>query len=390
MPVYINDMAMFMPNAPVPNEDIEKILGKIDDVASRSRRVVLKTNGIKHRYYAIDPRTGTMTHTNAQMSAEAVRNLKPYADFRPEHIQCLCCGTASPDLLFPGHALMVQGELGLPPCEAVTAAGICVSGMIAFKYAFMNIALGMSGNAVAVGSEISSSFMRSKFFASPCGNGGNGDNPDRRAALPFDTDFLRWMLSDGAGAAYLSSQPSSDRISLRVDWIDHISYAGQLGVCMYGGGTRDQNGCVTGWRSMDQAGSNDFRNAMAVKQDVRLLDEHIVATMQRTLTTSIANHGLQADRVNWFLPHYSSAYFREKVFQALRAIEFEIGYERWFTNIETMGNTGSASIYIMLSELLHSGRIQAGDALLCFIPESGRFSHCFMHLTAVQPSGEPL
>ena len=82
----------------------------------------------------------------------------------PDHIECLCCGTTSPDLLFPGHALMVEGELGLPPCEVITTAGICLSGMIAFKYAFMNIATGMSRNAVAVGSELSSSFMRSVFF----------------------------------------------------------------------------------------------------------------------------------------------------------------------------------------------------------------------------------
>ncbi len=388
MPVYITDMAIFMPNAPVSNEEIENVLGKIDNTASRSRRVVLKTNGIKYRYYAVDPRTRAMTHTNAQICAEAVRHLKPYADFRPEHIQCLCCGTASPDLLFPGHALMVQGELGLPPCEAVTAAGICISGMIAFKYAFMNIALGMSTNAVAVGSEISSSFMRSNFFTSPGGNGGNGGNPAKRAALPFDTDFLRWMLSDGAGAAYLSSRPSADRISLKVDWIDHISYAGELDVCMYSGGSRDGNGGVTGWRGVNHNGSDGFRNTMAVKQDVKLLDEHIVVTMQRTLATSIANHDLQAGDIDWFLPHYSSNYFREKVFRGLGEIEFEIGYEKWFTNIETMGNTGSASIYIMLCELLKTGRIQAGHRLLCFIPESGRFSHCFMHLTAVAPSQE--
>jgi 3-oxoacyl-[acyl-carrier-protein] synthase-3 len=381
MPVYINDMAICMPNEPVSNDDIEKVLGKVDDLASRSRRVVLKTNGIKRRFYALDRQTGAVTHTNAQLSAEAVRNLKPYTGFRPEHIRCLCCGTGSPDLLFPGHALMVQGELGLPPSEAVSAAGICVSGMIAFKYAFMNIAMGMSDNAVAVGSEVSSSFMRSSFFASPCGNGG------KRAALPFDTDFLRWMLSDGAGAAFLSDRPTSDRISLRVDWIDHVSYAGELDVCMYGGGSKNGDGRITGWRQTDKFEPDEFRYAMAVKQDVRLLDQQIVVTMKRALSASIAQHGLEAHRIDWFLPHYSSHYFREKVFQGLREIDFEITYERWFTNIETMGNTGSASIYIMLCELMHSGRIQAGDTLLCFIPESGRFSHCFMQLTAVGPAG---
>jgi 3-oxoacyl-[acyl-carrier-protein] synthase-3 len=57
--------------------------------------------------------------------------------------------------------------------------------------------------------------------------------------------------------------------------------------------------------------------------------------------------------------------------------------ERWFTNLTTKGNTGSASPYIMLDELFRSGRIQPGQKLLMFIPESGRFSSGFIHLTAV-------
>jgi len=67
----------------------------------------------------------------------------------------------------------------------------------------------------------------------------------------------------------------------------------------------------------------------------------------------------------------------------MREIGFEITYDRWFTNLSTMGNTGSASIFIILAEMMHSGKLNAGDKLLCFIPESGRFSHCYMQLTAV-------
>jgi len=62
---------------------------------------------------------------------------------------------------------------------------------------------------------------------------------------------------------------------------------------------------------------------------------------------------------------------------------FHIPYERWFTNLTTKGNTGSASIYIMLEELFHSDKLNKGDKILCFIPESGRFSICYMLLTVV-------
>ena len=64
-------------------------------------------------------------------------------------------------------------------------------------------------------------------------------------------------------------------------------------------------------------------------------------------------------------------------------IGFSIPQERWFSNLATKGNTGSASIYIMLEELFHSGRLTEGDAILCMIPESGRFSVAYMLLKVV-------
>lgn len=378
MSVYINDIGIYLPNEGVSNEEIEAVLGKIDNIPSRAKRIVLKNNGIKTRYYAIDRESGALTHSNAQLVAEAVRDLQPYDGFTPEEIECLCCGTTSPDLLFPGHALMVTGELGLPPVEAVSTAGICISGMTAFKYAYMNVATGMSANAVATGSELSSSFMRSRFFAT---KEQRDETIGKRPIVGFDTDFLRWMLSDGAGAAFLSDHPNETGPSLRVDWIDYLSYAGELDTCMYGGGFKNEAGEVIGWRQVEGLKDANPRELMAVHQDIRLLDGTIVATMARALAASIEKHALEAGAVDWFIPHYSSAYFRPKFFEAMEEMGFGIPYDRWFTNLTETGNTGSAAIYIILAELLKSGRLEKDQTLLCFIPESGRFSHSFMQLT---------
>lgn len=304
MRVFINRLSAFLPNAPVSNDEIEAVLGQVDQVPSRAKRIVLKNNGIVKRYYAVDRETQALTHTNAQLAAEAVRGLADGEGFNLDDIQCLCCGTTSPDLLFPGHALMVLGELGLPPVEAVTTAGICISGMTAFKYAAMNVATGMTTNAVSVGSELSASFMRSNFFKP-------SENPDadvaRRPTLAFDTDFLRWMLSDGAGAALLCDAPNPHGLSLQVDWIDNLSYAGELETCMHGGGIKGKEGKVSGWRVVEGIQPRDEKCLMAVKQDIRLLEINIVSTMQRALQTSMDKHGLRSEDVDWFLPHYSSA-----------------------------------------------------------------------------------
>ncbi len=378
--VYITDLASFLPNAPVANDQIEAVLGKIKDIPSLTKERMLANNKIEKRYYAIDPATKKFTHTNAQLTAEAVKRLMPHEGFSLDEIQALCCGTTSPDLIMPGHAMMVLGELGIKPCEAVSTAGICLAGMSALKYAYMSVASGASDNAVGTGSELSSSFMRADFFTPAIDPSADIQN---QPILAFNADFLRWMLSDGSGAAFVSNAPNTDGISLKIEWIDSLSYAGELPTCMYAGGKQNEDGSIFGWREADSSVDAAKQNLLAVKQDTKLLGSQIVKTMGRTLEQVAKKRGITPEDIDWYLPHYSSHYFRAKFYDVMKKIGFEIPYDKWFTNLPYTGNTGSASIYIIMEELFKSGKLIPGEKILCFIPESGRFSHCFMLLTVV-------
>lgn len=379
-PVYITDLAIFLPGTAIENGSIETVLGMAGATPSRSRRIILRNNKILRRHYAIDPTTGMATHTNAELSAAAVRALRPYPDFTPDDINVLCCGTSSPDQLMPGHASMVHGELGSQPCEVVSTAGICVSGMMALKYGWMSVATGQSSNAVVVGSELASSYLRGDFC--------RPDDPEKvnqlekSPELAFEADFLRWMLSDGAGAAYLSAQRPPEGLTLRIDWIDQLSFAGHMETCMYAGAMKGSDGKLRGWRSYPTLHAACRAGAFPIKQDVKLLNQEVITTaVEQTLQPLIAKHHLAAETVDWFLPHYSSEYFRQELADHMDAIGFAIPQEKWFTNLREKGNTGSASIYIILEELFHSGKLTKGEKILCFIPESGRFSMCYMQLT---------
>jgi 3-oxoacyl-[acyl-carrier-protein] synthase-3 len=379
---FITSLASSLPNAPVDNQSIEDVLGRIDGIPSRTKALILRNNKIKQRHYVIDRATGAITHTNAQLTAEAVRKLAPAGGLDPASIGCLACGTSTPDMLVPGHALMVHGELGLPPLDAVSTHGICLSGITALKYAVMSISLGQVQAAVATGSEIASTFLRSGFFSQM------GDDLavdlDKKPVLGFDADFLRWMLSDGAGAMLVEPLPRPGQLSLKVEWIEHLSFANELPACMTAGAKRAEDGSLVPWR---MAGSMDDvarQNMLAVRQDVELLNREIVPTaVNRALERVRQRRGITAEQVNWFLPHYSSDYFRSRLHDAMQLAGFGVPYERWFTNLETKGNTGSASIYIIMDELYHSGRLKPGQNLLCFIPESGRFSIAYMLLKVV-------
>lgn len=380
MPVYINDVAAFLPNDPVDNDHMEQVLGKIHNIPSRIKSRILKNNGIEKRYYAIDPQTGKLNYTNAQLVAEAVRKLAPAENFSVNQIECLCCGTTIADAICPGHGLMVQGELGIPPCEVISTSGICLSGIAAFKTAYMNVALKLSSNAVATGSELASSLMRSNFFEHLAGDAQFPNHP----ILNFESDFLRWMLSDAAGAVFMSRKKNKRKISLRIDWIEHVSYAGEMEACMYAGAVKNDNGTLTGWRQLDSLEEALNNNYFALKQDTSLLNQEMVkVSVDKALVRTIDRRKLKAQDIDWFLPHYSSEYFRDKLYAAMEAIDFKIPYEKWFTNLSSKGNTGSASIYVIMEELFHSGKLKKGERLLCFIPESGRFSVAYIRLTVV-------
>ncbi len=380
---YIRESAHFLPNQPVGNDAMEDILGVVGSRPARERALVLRKNGIRQRYYALDPQTGEVTHNNAELTAEAVRRLAAEADIALSDVDVLACGTSSPDQMAPGHGVMVHGELdAMGPCEVVSAAGICCAGVGSLRYAAMAVMSGQARNAVATGSEVASSYMRAGQFSPEYD--ARAERMEAEPELAFDGVFLRWMLSDGAGALLISDHPAASGLSLAIEWIDLRSFAHEQPVCMYAGGDKTASGRLQGWREAESPLAAAQTGALTFRQDVRQLNEHVIElTVEKALQGVLERHALSADEVDWFLPHYSSEYFHEKVDAGMRKIGFAIPQERWFTNLGDVGNIGSASFYLLVDGLRRSGRLQAGQKVLCYVPESGRFSSAWILLRAV-------
>ncbi|MEZ8102260.1 beta-ketoacyl-ACP synthase III [Vibrio bivalvicida] len=378
--VYINDVQAFLPNEAVDNKQIENVLGQVGERPSRAKNLILRSNQIKQRYYAIDPETGSTTHNNTQLTAEAIRKLNSNG-FDINQIELLACGTTIADQLLPNHALMVHGELAIPSCEVVAMAGICLAGTMSLKYGYMSVLSGQSENAVVTGSENASAMMRANQFEAEVS--GKLEELERQPEIAFEKDFLRWMLSDGAGAALLSTEKNKTGISLEIEWIEQKSYANELDACMYAGAEKQPDGQIKGWREYPTQAWLE-QSIFSVKQDVKQLNDNIVEyTVTRPLKELIECGKVDPNEVTYFLPHYSSGYFRDRLYQGMLEAECDIPQERWFTNLSSKGNTGSASIYIILEELFHSEQLKVGDTLLCYVPESGRFSTAFMQLKVV-------
>ncbi|MEO6830683.1 MAG: beta-ketoacyl-ACP synthase III [Chitinophagaceae bacterium] len=375
-PVYITRLSKFFPNEPVSNDEMEGVLGMVADKPSRARNVVLRSNGIKTRYYAF--RNGKRTHSNTEMATLAIKELFD-KDHSIDDLDLLVAGTSSPEQLLPSHAAIIHGELGIHNLEIISVSGACASSIQAMKYAFMAVGSGLSNSAVAVGSERTSAMINASRFQ---GEADSWEEMDTNPFIAFEKDFLRWMLSDGAGAALLESKPNADSLSLRVEWIDITSYANDLETCMYAGAVKNEDSSLTGFGDLNYH-EWERESVFAFKQDTRLLGENIVPRGGMFLEKLMKKYDLKTEDVDYYLPHMSSEFFKKQIFEYHAEIGMDIPYEKWFYNLPKVGNIGSASAYVMLEELFHSGRLKVGDRLLVMVPESARFTYAYMYLTVV-------
>jgi 3-oxoacyl-[acyl-carrier-protein] synthase-3 len=372
--VFITGITKYLPNNPVSNDEMEDYLGMINNKPSKARRIVLRNNGIVNRYYALE-KGGIPTHTNAELAAESVKMLFP-DHINKDDVQLLACGTASPDQIMPSHASMVHGLLDIPSIEIASFSGSCCASMQALKFGFLSVLSGNTKNAVCTGSEILSHWMLAKYFEKESENEARlKENP----LLAFEKEFLRWMLSDGAGAVLLQTAPSG-KYPMKVEWIEIRSYANEMETCMYSGADKNEDGLLQGWCRFE---TEDWLNKslFSLKQDTRMLGNHIIQLGGKFLKDIIARKNLDISTVDYFLPHLSSEYFRDHIFEELRSINIDIPREKWYTNLSTVGNVATVSFILMLDGLIRNHTLKTGQKILIQVPESARFTYAFALLT---------
>lgn len=375
--VYIINTSVFLPNEPVSNDDMELYLGFINGKPSKSKEIVLRNNGIKTRYYALT-KEGKATHTNAQMTALAVKALFKGEPDKIKNLELLSCGTSSPDQMLPSHGVMTHGWLPESNAiEVVSPSGVCCAGMHAFKYAYMSVKTGEVKLAAATGSERFSGSIVSNVFEE---EGQKLNELQKNPVIAFEKDFLRWMLSDGASAFLLSDKKNETGLSLHVDWVEGVSYANEKETCMYMACEKLPDGTIKSYMDFTQQEIMS-KSILSIKQDIKLLSDNIISLGGKRLKEIFEEKGLEPEDVDYFLPHISSEYFKIKIFEIMEQYGKSIPYEKWFINLYNLGNVGAASAYMMVNELFHSGKLKKGEKILILVPESGRFSYMYAMLT---------
>ncbi len=360
MSVFITRTGCFLPGMPIDNDQMHEFIGEVDGEQD-IRKQVLKMNGIRQRHYALNKDQSPSCDVY-EMACEAVKHCM--GSTSPRHpVSYLSAGSTHTPYSGPGissllHGILAERKLLTDSVEVNSNSGICTSSAAALHNAYRAVGAGDHDSALCVGAERPSEVLKSSAFRGE-------HNPhdvvgDVRKSEWFMSVFLRFMLSDGAGAVLLERERADRGCCFEINWAFARSFANEAPLCM----------------TMDN-------RRMLLSQDVDILSRYLFGCSRSFVGMAMTEFGETLDTYDVVLPHLSSFFFQRRMERIMK--EFfadQSASVPYWTNLATAGNTGAASIFVMLDEYVRTQPVSAGDRILLFIPESGQFNFVLFSLTA--------
>lgn len=299
----------YLPEHVLTNAEIERMVETSD-------QWIVERTGIRER------RIAAPSEATSDLAAVAARRALEAAGIRPSEVDVILVATATPDMLFPATACLVQARLGATRAFAFDVSAACTGFLYGLSVADQYVRSGAARTVLVIGAEVLSRVI---------------DWTDRTTCILF---------GDGAGAVVLRAE-QGDRGILST----HVHADGALWDFIHvpGGGSRhppSEDTLVRRLQFLRMKGSETFKVA--------------VRTLEETAWEALKANGLSIGDIQWFVPHQAN----RRIIEAVGA-RLGLPGERVVMNLERVGNTSAASIPVALDELVRARRV-ASDHLLLF------------------------
>lgn len=311
----IAGLGISLPERILTNEDLEKMVDTSDDwIVSRT--------GIRQRRIAAEGMACS------DLAVGAGRDALAAAGLQPEDVDLIIVATATPDMLFPATACLVQDRLGAARAAAFDLEAACSGFIYGLSVGSQFVRTGAYENVLVIGAEVLSRVINWQ---------------DRSTCV---------LMGDGAGAAVLRPVPAGEGIL--ASYLGADGSGGDL-LKVSAGGSRLPATAETvaqGQHYMCMNGSEVFKFAVRRMGDAA----------ERVLDLC----GLGFADVDWYIPHQANL----RIIEA-SARRFGLPMDKVVVNLERYGNTSAASIPIALWESVHAGKVRRGDVVLAVAFGSG-------------------
>ena len=304
----ITGLATYVPDRVVSNADLARTLDTSDDW------IVTRT-GIRER------RAGAPGETTATMGGAAVRRLMNARGLGSDDVDALIVATATPDMLFPATACLIQDDLGLGKVWGFDLSAACSGFLYALTTGAQFVASGAHRRVLVVGADLMSAII---------------DPQDRTTAVLF---------GDGAGAVLLEAAEPGYGI---LDFYHRVDGSGRNDLLMpAGGGLRPASAETVA------------RREHYLRQNGRVVFKFAVSQMAECVQTLLGRNGLTAEDVAMVVPHQAN----QRILDAT-AERLGLPHERMATVLARYGNTTAATLPLALEDVLVAGRVKRGDLVV--------------------------
>ncbi len=300
----------YIPRYLQTNEELCKLMTDV------SPEWILSKTGIKGRFIAsLDESTSSMASRAAE---DAIRK----CNINPEDIGLIVVATFSPDYMFPPVSAKIQKNLNAPNAQIIDINTNCTGFVTALTIASDRMKVDETVKyAVVIGAELHTRFINPK---------------DKETAIFF---------SDGAGVAILGQVEKGIGIIKSSFKTDSSTYE----AVRYRGG-----GSSYPYKNREFDESIDFieMNGLATWKQA-------ITNLPLVIKDVCKKSEMDVDEIDFCIFHQANLNLIQYLMSKLK-----IPSEKTYTNVEDIGNTGSASIGIALSEAMDKGLIKSGSNLL--------------------------
>jgi len=325
-----------VPPIRVDNEMLSRIMETNDEW-------IRERSGIQTRYF-VNPGTGS-----AELGAEAGRAAIDDAGIDPAEIDYIVCASMTPNHYFPGNGTLTQDLLGLEPLPTLDIRQQCAGFAYGLQMVDALIRSGTARTVLLVGSDVHTSLMP---FSEK-----TWEVLFDPAAGPLDAEEWEWncrfrhllvLFGDGAGAMVFGAEEQVAG-----------EERGILGSLLYGDGGNKGILYVPGggsaarpWVDAEMIARGDTVPVM----DGRSVFKLAVTRMPEVTRAVLDQQGYGLDDLDLLIMHQANLRINEAAQRALK-----LPSEKVFNNIQTYGNTTSATLPLCFHEARKLGKAPDGS-----------------------------
>ncbi|MEZ5195766.1 MAG: hypothetical protein R2764_05035 [Bacteroidales bacterium] len=337
-------------------DEVDRYLGPLDQAPvkiqkwlQRMKILMKEMLEVDHYHFAIDPETREFTDDNISMSLKAAKRAIQSAGITANDIDLIAYGSAHQDQM-PTASVRIQEGLGLETCSEISIHANCTSAYKAFLTAYDMIRLGRYKTALVVSSNISSSELRAEYYNQPL--------------IKKEEVFLRYFLSDGAGAIVLQAADVDSGLMAENAYMESVGGHKPAGML---------NQRPAYWMNPKDEFEKGLHHLsqMFNEQLGAHFNEEGGSIFYKGLSRMINKYGIDTHQIKFFQVNFPSKHISELVMEECERLG--ISRNTLYTKISSMGYVGPPMVFICIDKIMREEQLKKDDVILSFVSEVSKF-----------------